>query len=308
MFGLKSSSFGESMQFALRRKKENKKGKLKALHPSFFLLIFWFGINGDFQGLLMFIVVVLFHEFGHYFVAKRLGYKLDSFFLAPYGVSLNYKEANFDSSDELKIAFAGPLVNFVFATIGIAFFWIFPVTYSFTLTFVEQSLILGLFNLLPCYPLDGGRMLAGLLGTKMPRAKAMKIVVGLNFVFSGILFLLFVITCFINFNPTFALACCFLLMGVVQTKFEGRYKLMALLKKKTKDFSKPISLAVNSSVTIGQMLKHIEVNKFTIFYCLFEDGKTKIIDEKILLKLSLDYPLSMTLDEIFALKLSSDKA
>lgn len=276
------------------------------VHPSFVLLIAWFVAMADFKGFLMFVCVVLAHELGHYFVARKQGYKLDSFFLAPYGVSLNYKEASFDSGDEIKIALAGPLVNIVFSIFAIALFWIFPSTYSFTITFVEQSLALGLFNLLPCYPLDGGRVLAGFLSQKMPRTKAIKIVVGLNLVFSSLMIIIFFIMCFINFNPTFALAGCFLLLGVIQTKFESKYKLMALLKKKTKNFSHPISFAVNSNVTLGQLIKHIEVNKFTIFYCLFEDGKTKIIDEKIALALTLEYPLSMTLAEIYSS--SQDKA
>lgn len=248
----------------------------------------------------MFAFVVLAHELGHYFCARKLGYKLDSFFLAPYGVSLNYKEAAFDSSDEIKIALAGPLVNIFFSILAVAFFWIYPESYCFTITFVEESLILGLFNLLPCYPLDGGRILAGLLSGKMPRKKAINIVVILNYIFSGMFIMTFVISCFISFNPTFALAGCFLLMGVVQTSYEGRYKLMALFKKKTKNFSKPISYAVNSSVTLGELIKHIEVNKFTIFYILFSDGKTKIIDEKIVIKLSLEHSLSMTLEKIYS--------
>ena len=280
-------------------KVKEKREKYLPIHPSFLLLILWFTINQNLQGFLMFVMVVLAHELGHYVVAKRLGYKLDSFFLAPYGVSLNYKEANFDSTDEIKIAIAGPIVNIVIAICGVALFWIFPVTYSYSIEIVKQSLILGLFNLLPCYPLDGGRIFAGMLSGHMPRVKAIKIVVMFNFIFSGLIFIMFVISCFINFNPTFALACCFLLCGVIQTKYEGRYKLMALLKKKTKDFSKPLTFAVNSSVTIGELLKHIEFNKFTIFYCLFKDGKTKILDEKIVFELSLVYPLSATLDEIY---------
>ena len=290
------------MQYSLKRnwsRLKEKRIKYFPIHPSFLLLFLWFVINQNLQEFLLFVLVVLTHELGHYLVAKRSGYKLDSFFLAPYGVSLNYKEANFDSFDEIKIALAGPVVNIFIAILGVALFWIFPVTYSYSIEIVKQSLILGLFNLLPCYPLDGGRILAGILSGHMPRVKAIKIVVLFNFIFSGMIFIMFVISCFVNFNPTFALACCFLLCGVIQTKYEGRYKLMALLKKKTKNFSKPLTLAVNSSATLGEMLKHIEVNKFTIFYCLFKDGKTKILDEKIVLELSLVYPLSATLDEIY---------
>ena len=180
------------MQYSLKRnwsRLKEKRIKYFPIHPSFLLLFLWFVINQNLQEFLLFVLVVLTHELGHYLVAKRSGYKLDSFFLAPYGVSLNYKEANFDSFDEIKIALAGPVVNIFIAIFGVALFWIFPVTYSYSIEIVKQSLILGLFNLLPCYPLDGGRILAGILSGHMPRVKAIKIVVLFNFIFSGLIFI-----------------------------------------------------------------------------------------------------------------------
>lgn len=58
------------------------------IHPSFLILFAWFICTRQIEAFFIFVFVVLAHEFGHYFVAKKLGYKLDAFFLAPYGVSL----------------------------------------------------------------------------------------------------------------------------------------------------------------------------------------------------------------------------
>ena len=270
------------------------------VHPSFLLLFGWFILMRDLAGFFIFVGVVLTHELGHYFVAKKLGYRLDSFFLAPYGVSLNYKESVFEAGDEVKIAIAGPLVNFSLAFVAIAFWWIFPATYFFTQTFVTQSILLGLFNLLPCYPLDGGRIVVGLLSGKMERKKSVALVTTLNFVFSFLCFVCFVISCIVSFNPTFALATCFLLAGAVQGKREGRYALATVFKKKNKNFSKPLVLTVNSSVTLGEVLKKIQVNKFTIFYCIFANGKVRILDEQTLLDFALVFSYTATLEEIFS--------
>lgn len=272
------------------------------IHPSFILLFLWFVITQNFSAFFIFVTVVMSHELGHYVVAKKCGYKLDSFFLAPYGVSLNYKEKAFEPNDEIKIALAGPFVNIFLAIVAIAVWWIFPSIYGFTSTFVKQSVLLGLTNLLPCYPLDGGRILVGALSIKNERKKSIKIVVLLNYLFSLFTLILFIVSCFINFNPTFALLSCFLIGGVIQTKFESKYRLASVYKKRTKDFSKPISFVVNSSVTLGEMIKHIEENKFTIFYCIFENGKTRIIDEKALLILSIKYPYTATMNEIYNTK------
>ena len=126
---------------------------------------------------------MLSHEFGHYWVAKKCGYRLNSFYIAPYGVNLNYKEKSFESKDEVCIAVAGPFVNIFLSLVIISIWWIFPAIYNYTNVIVEQSLMLGLFNLLPCYPLDGGRILIGILSQKIERRKAVKISYVFNFLF-----------------------------------------------------------------------------------------------------------------------------
>lgn len=267
------------------------------IHPSFLLLVAWFVITGKAYAFFIFVGVVLTHELGHYFVAWKLGYKLDSFFLAPYGVSLNYKECTFASRDEIKIAIAGPAVNLILATITVSLWWIFPAIYFYTHEFVLQSVSLALFNLLPAYPLDGGRIFICLFSEKISRKKSVKIISLANLILAATFVIIFIVTCFINFNPTPALVAAFMLAGIVESNFESRYQKMNMFKKKIKSFSKVQSLVVQDSITLGQILKHIEANKFTVFY-IVSDEKTRALDEKALLKLSLIYPLSLSLSEI----------
>ncbi len=270
------------------------------IHPSFLLLFLWFIITTNINGFFIFVGVVLTHELGHYFVAKRLGYKLDSFFLAPYGVSLNYKDKTFDSRDEIKIAFAGPVVNLVLAIIAVSLWWIFPETYILTEEFVNQSIMLALFNLIPAYPMDGGRIFIGLMNNKLSRKKSVKLTMIFNIMFSIIFFVLFAGSCFIDFNPTFALAGCFMLLGVVQSKFESKYEKLNLFKKKVKNFSRINTLAVKSTSTLGEVLKRIELNKHTVFYIIGEN-KTKFIDEKTIISWSMIYPYNTQIDRIVKL-------
>ena len=275
-------------------KKFNKK-----IHFSFILLIAWYLLTNNLQGFITFCFVVLSHEFGHYFVAKKLGYKLDNFYIAPYGVCLNYKEKIFEQSDEIKIAIAGPIVNIFLSIFIVMLWWVFPQFYNFSYRLVWQSLLLGLFNLLPCYPLDGGRIFVGLLSSYFPRKKAVKMTTIFNIVISILLLGLFVISCFINFNPTFCLCGVFMLLGIVDGKNECRYQPISLFKKKTKNFSKPLFLSVKSSVTLGSVLKHIEENKYTIFVIIFASGRSKLLDEQAIKLLSLSYSLYMSFDQIF---------
>ena len=282
----------------IRILKKIKKVKFP-VHPSFILLALWFILTRDLLSFVSFVMVVLSHEFGHYFVAKKLGYKLDSFFIAPYGVSLNYQEKAFDSKDEVLIASAGPFVNVCLTLFLVSMWWIFPNLYNFTFNIAEQSLILGLFNLLPAYPLDGGRILVGLLQHTLPRKRAVSLTRKFNYIFSFLLLTLFIISCFVNFNPSLCLCGCFLILGIIDSKYESRYTPISIFKKQTKNFSKPVFYAVKSDVTISQLLKHIEVNKFTIFVVVLSNGKTIQLDEEKVKKLSLAYPLTTKIDKIF---------
>ncbi len=283
----------------MRTIKRGKDGKKKfPLHPTFLLLFLWFLVTGQISAFFIFVGVVLTHELGHYFVAKKLGYKLDSFFLAPYGVSLNYKDKTFEGSDEFKIAVAGPIVNITMSIIAVALWWIFPVLYGFTDIFVSQSILLALFNLLPAYPLDGGRIFISILSGRISRKKAMKIITIANLLFSILFMGLFIYSCTYDYNPTFALAACFMLGGLMQTKSESKYEKVNLFNRKIKPFSRPYTIVISYSNTLLQAMKKIEPNRFTIFYVV-GDGQTKLVDEKVVLRWSLRFPLSTTFAEIF---------
>lgn len=269
------------------------------VHPSFILLFLWFLFARNISSFLLFISVVLSHEFGHYFMAKRLGYKLDAFFLAPYGACLNYKEKAFEYKDEIKIALAGPVVNFVLCLATISLWWIFPEVYNLTNEFVIQSFMLATFNLLPCYPLDGGRVFVGLISKFKPRTFAIKITQMLNVIISIFLLIAFVLSCFYNFNPTLCLCGCFLLFGVFESKNESKYQPSFIYKKKTKNFSKPFLLCINGEISLGDALKHIESNRFTVFIVILSNNKTRLVDENKIKLFSLQYSLTTSLDEIF---------
>lgn len=272
--------------------------KKNPFHPTFILFFLWFLINNNLLSFFLFIFVVFSHEFGHYIVAKKLGYKLDTFIITPFGACLNYKERAFENRDEVLIALAGPIVNLSVSLILVSLWWIVPQCYGYTYEIVNQSLLLGLFNLLPCYPLDGGRVFCGLLSKNLERKKAVNIITYLNYFFSALLFSLFVFSCFNDFNPSLALSAIFLILGNIDFKKEGRYLPISIYKKTSKNFSKPLFIYVNEKASLSQLIKHIEINKFTIFIVNLHDEKTKMIDENTLKNYTFKYPLSTTLGEI----------
>lgn len=275
-----------------------KLAKKVPIHPTFFVLAIWFFISGESAEFFSLFAVVLLHELAHYLSAKKHGYHLTNFYLAPYGVALNYKDGKFAPKDEVFIALAGPAINIILCTTILALWWMFPVTYCYTFTIFETSLFLALFNLLPAYPLDGGRALVGLLSEKISRKKALKISIICNIIFCIIFFALFVVTCFYSYNPTFALMVVFLLSGIMDSSFEGKYERVDALEKSPKNFSQIKQFYVDESASLSQLLGAVDGRKFTIFYVSLSSGQTKILTEKAVISLCKKYPLSAKIGEL----------
>ncbi|MDE6583500.1 MAG: site-2 protease family protein, partial [Clostridia bacterium] len=172
-----------------------------AIHPVGVIVWIWLLIVLGPLVALSYFFAVLLHELGHFCVAKFLGYKLSRFSISPYGVSLSYLDNQLQKGDGLKIAFAGPCANFLAVIIVLGLWWCFPNFYFLSYDFVLISTMLALINLLPAYPLDGGRIFVDVASYFFSEKVAKKITVVLNILLSVFFMLVFVVMCFINFNP-----------------------------------------------------------------------------------------------------------
>jgi Zn-dependent protease/CBS domain-containing protein len=175
------------------------------VHLTFVLILIWAayrwsvntgeGIEGALFGiaatLLLFLAVTL-HELGHSFQALKYGVKVRDITLMPMGGLAQMEEIPEDPNQEFRIAIAGPLVNFGIAALLIGVGALLDaralvsmeelraslggVSWSGLLAYLTSAnLMLGIFNLIPAFPMDGGRVLRALLAKKMNHAKATKI-------------------------------------------------------------------------------------------------------------------------------------
>ena len=157
------------------------------VHPLFLAIGIFICLTGSAGAFFTYLFVVILHEFAHKIVASFFGYEMNKFFLMPYGAGISFKQNFLDEKDEIIIALAGPLFNFFLAFICIAVWWIFPSFYVLSEFFVWANLVTAFLNLLPAYPLDGGRILTSFLSSKINnREKALKFCFVFNYVFSGI--------------------------------------------------------------------------------------------------------------------------
>ena len=185
------------------------------VHWTFLLLLAFFAfvgyqasgtLVGAFSATAMIVALflcVLLHEFGHSLVAQRLGIEIQGITLLPIGGVSNMKSLPERPKDEVKITIVGPLVNVVLALIffGLALvlgavplvpsnlFTGFDSVGQFFFYLGYLNVLLALFNLLPAFPMDGGRVLRGLLATRLGAVRATDIssVVGQLFAFAFLL-------------------------------------------------------------------------------------------------------------------------
>ncbi|MBQ9730464.1 MAG: hypothetical protein IJV80_06625 [Clostridia bacterium] len=108
-------------------------------------------------------IVALQHEYAHAFTAAKLGFRLNKVTLMPYGAVIDGDLEGITAIDELKVALSGPFCNLCTALFFVSIWWLFPDTYAFTDLAFFASISIFLVNLLPAYPLDGGRALFCLL-------------------------------------------------------------------------------------------------------------------------------------------------
>ena len=187
------------------------------VHATFLLLIGWVGyshwlehqnwgevLNGVFFILALFLCVVL-HEYGHALTARKYGIRTRDITLYPIGGVARLERIPEKPIEELWVALMGPAVNLVIAAALFAYLFftrsLIPLTQltvasgDFLARLMTVNISLVLFNLIPAFPMDGGRVLRALLALRMDYVRATQIAANIG---QGVAFLFGFIGLFSN--------------------------------------------------------------------------------------------------------------
>ncbi len=167
------------------------------VHTTFLMLVAWVGFVHWQEGrslaaalagmafVLALFLCVLLHEFGHALTARRYGIGTRNITLLPIGGLAQLERMPDEPVEELWVALAGPAVNVVIAVVlGVVWFVTETPGGPGAVNLAGGSLVerlmivnvmLVLFNLLPAFPMDGGRVLRALLAMRMPYAQATRV-------------------------------------------------------------------------------------------------------------------------------------
>ena len=125
------------------------------VNPLFYVAILLYILIGGLSGYLLALFAVLIHELSHYAVARIAGAKCLTITLMPYGAMM---QAEGELPHFGAILIAGPLSNLIVASFALSACWIFPELYGYLKVFIAANAMIATVNLLPAYPLDGGRL------------------------------------------------------------------------------------------------------------------------------------------------------
>ena len=215
------------------------------IHVTFFLLLAWIGwlyhrsggtsaaIDGVFFVLLIFVCVLL-HELGHALAAAHYGIKTPDITLLPIGGVARLERMPEKPSQEIAVTLAGPAVNILIAAVlGVAIGLTTGIPdpqalqqtgLPMTVRLFAVNIWLVIFNAIPAFPMDGGRLLRALLAMRMNYARATQIAANIG---HGIAFLFFIVGLWLS--PMLILIAVFVYFGA------SNEALMAQMRSISKD-------------------------------------------------------------------------
>ncbi|MDD3831823.1 MAG: site-2 protease family protein [Clostridia bacterium] len=280
--------------------------KLKfSIRPSFVILCLFVALIGQLTVLLCYCISVLLHEVTHFLVARKFHYSCSAIHLTAFGAVLYGDFEQAVGRQQILIALSAPLFNLFMAGLTVVIWYIYPQFYLYSLDFAVANLVIGLINLLPCYPLDGGKVLVGILSKRHTYKRSMSIVCTITVFLALTAFCTFVLAFLFSINLFSLGMFAVFLFGCSLTTTQGAHysKLPIALVNSTRLLRgvRKQTIVISHRATLQMLLTRMESNTL---YCIEVVGddmvKRAIIDYNTLQKYYEKYPLDSILSTIIA--------
>lgn len=225
---------------------------------------------------------VLVHELAHSLVARSKGIGITSITLMIFGGMATMEEGTPDPRAELPMALVGPIASLVFGIICCAFVFIIPLAVTDPpvaglLIFITGylgilNIILCFFNLIPAFPMDGGRVLRAWLATRMPLHEATRIAANVGRGFA----VLFGIVGLVTFSPFLILIALFIYIGAGMESTAVKYSHLLQDVTVGSMMSAPVT-AVPPNLPVSQVVDMMYTSKHLGFPVVERDTLIGII-------------------------------
>ncbi|MCB2288730.1 M50 family metallopeptidase [Clostridium sp. CS001] len=247
--------------------------KISKLFLPYVIFLIILGFKGE---IIIAFALVFIHELMHYLTARILGFSGFDIEILPIGAVLKVKDLDEASpKEDIIISLSGPLLNLLLAVIFYVLFIAFHRDYLSLIC--NSNLAIGIFNLIPAFPLDGGRVLRDILSIKTIYKRANEISIKVSMVIGSILMFIYFVSVASNKNNfNLGLISIFILISSIKEKEGIVYLIMGYIIKKKYKFIKRgyienKSISVFCDMDLLEALGIIDKNRYNLFTVLDEN-------------------------------------
>jgi len=247
--------------------------RISKLFLPYIILLLILGFKGE---IIIAFVLVFIHELMHYITARILGFSGFDIEILPVGAVLKVKDLDEASpKEDIIISLSGPLLNLVLAAIFYILFMLFNSPYLYLI--YKSNLAIGIFNLIPAFPLDGGRVLRDILSIKTLYRVANEISVRVSMILGSIFMLIYFVSISANKgNFNLGLISIFILISSIKEKERVVYLIMGyIIKKKyrfiNRGYIENRSISIFYKKDLLSALGMVDKNKYNLFTVLDEN-------------------------------------
>jgi stage IV sporulation protein FB len=267
-------------------------------HPLFTLMLIGSVVTGYLLEAITLFGIVFLHEMGHMVAAKSFGWRVKEVQLLPFGGVVVVEELGaVPAYEDLIVALSGPLQHVWMIGFACIMKLVNPASAEWWNYFIEANLMIGLFNLIPVLPLDGGRVLQSLFGYMMPYHRSLLYTTILSLVLS----MLVIVMCVFQFI-TGLLPLNLLIMGIfllVSNWFAYKqlpFHFLRFLISRSERVSRLLMrgtlaqpIVVTGQRSISDILRLFMREKYHLIYVVNEKGRIQaVIPEQQLINRFLD--------------------
>ena len=243
--------------------------------PLFILMAVFVLVINRIEVFVFYAVSIILHETAHSITAKKLGYKLHVMKFMPYGVAIEGEFNSMPAIDEIIVAITGPLSNLIVCLLLSALWWYFPVVHEYTKQLFTVNFSLAVVNLLPIYPLDGGRIALAITSAKIGRTHAYKRIKTVGITLGIGILILALVGIFVSPNPTMLAFGAFI---VLSSAFDGvgKYESLYLISSRVKRIKKGLTIReiiIDHNAKLKQLREKLSADYYSRFIVVNDNLK-----------------------------------
>ncbi len=260
---------------------------------------------GAINALVLSYCVVAVHELFHLFASVILNVRVKSIIMMPFGMTLRLEQSIIKNPlKEMIIAFCGPLSNMIMALSGVFCYAVYGSSYGL-LFFITINVLIGILNLLPAMPLDGGRIVRAFLVEKIGFLGAVSITKKLTRIVAVLISLAGLFVLYISkMNISLVMIGSFILLSMISDGKNNEYIIMKDIlysgnKIKKSSIMKTKLIAAGREVRLGELVKRFDYSSFHLIGVIDEKNQvSKVLTECEVVDMVVKNSSTSTVSEI----------